>query len=166
MMNNTAIVFVCLFVEIQNKFLYYDTKPRRRSFFKQLMSVSKKKNDGLTRNIRPKHPRYQQKIQCDTLHFLIELPIKNTVLLSTLRQRKRKKWSRLPKVRSLCSFLPRSSFSLSLSLLFLCCSFFVFYFVLFVFSCVCVCVSVSVCVSLSGPIFVSEFCFHFNHKFS
>jgi hypothetical protein len=27
-------------------------------------------------------------------------------------------------------------------------------------------VSVSVCVSLSGPIFVSEFCFHFNHKFS
>ena len=146
MMNNTAIVFVCLFVEIQNKFLYYDTKPRRRSFFKQLMSVSKKKNDGLTRNIRPKHPRYQQKIQCDTLHFLIELPIKNTVLLSTLRQRKRKKWSRLPKVRSLCSFLPRSSFSLSLSLfcsfavLFLCSTSFSSSFRAFVCVCLCLCV--------------------------
>ena len=87
--------------------------------------------------------------------------------LSTLstRQRKRKKWSRLPKVRALCSFLPRSSFSLSLSLLFPRCAFFVFVFFLFLLSCVCVGVCLGVGVS-SGLIFVSEFCFHLNHKFS
>ena len=91
---------------------------------------------------------------------------KHRPFLSTLiRQRKRKKWSRLPKVRALCSFLPRSSFSLSLSLLFPRCAFFVFVFFLFLLSCVCVGVCLGVGVS-SGLIFVSEFCFHLNHKFS
>ena len=59
-------------------------------------------------------------------------------------------------------------FSPSLSLLFPCCAFFAFVFFLSLLSkcvCACVCVRVSVCVS-SGLIFVSEFCFHLNHKFS
>ena len=91
---------------------------------------------------------------------------KHRPFLSTLiRQRKRKKWSRLPKVRALCSFLLHVElfFSLSFSLLF--CAFFAFdIFFLFLLSCcVCVCVCVRVGVS-SGLIFVSEFRFHFNHK--
>ena len=90
--------------------------------------------------------------------------------LSTLRtrQRKRKKWSRLPKVRALCSFPAALFLSFSLSLLFPCCAFFAFVFFLSLLSkcvCACVCVRASVCVS-SGLIFVSEFCFHLNHKFS
>ena len=85
------------------------------------------------------------------------------------RQRKRKKWSRLPKVRALCSFPAALFLSFSLSLLFpWCCAFFAFVFFLslkfraaFVraFACARLCVS-------SGLIFVSEFCFHLNHKFS
>ena len=95
---------------------------------------------------------------------------KNTKVLHPLdthyaSKKTRKKWSRLPKVRALCSFLPRSSFSLSLSLLFPRCAFFVFVFFLFLLSCVWVGVCLGVGVS-SGLIFVSEFCFHFNHKFS
>ena len=67
-------------------------------------------------------------------------------------------------------FLSCGSFSLSfsLSLLFPCCAFFAFVFFLSLLSkcvCACVCVRASVCVS-SGLIFVSEFCFHLNHKFS
>ena len=70
--------------------------------------------------------------------------------LSTLstRQRKRKKWSRLPKVRALCSFPAALFLSPSLSLLFPCCAFFAFVFFLSLLSkCVCVrvCARVSVC---------------------
>ena len=98
---------------------------------------------------------------------------KNTKVLHPLdtqytRQRKRKKWSRLPKVRVLCSFPAALFLSFSLSLLFPRCAFFAFVFFLSLLSrCVraCVCVRASVCVS-SGLIFVSEFCFHLNHKFS
>ena len=63
-------------------------------------------------------------------------------------QRKRKKWSRLPKVRALCSFPAALFLSFSLSLLFPCCAFFAFVFFLSLLSkCVCVrvCARVSVC---------------------
>ena len=90
--------------------------------------------------------------------------------LSTLstRQRKRKKWSRLPKVRALCSF-PAALF-LSPSL-FLFCSHAALSSRSYSFSLsfqnafVCAFVRACLCVS-SGLIFVSEFCFHLNHKFS
>ena len=64
------------------------------------------------------------------------------------RQRKRKKWSRLPKVRALCSFPAALFLSFSLSLLFPRCAFFAFVFFLSLLSrCVraCVCVRASVC---------------------
>ena len=65
------------------------------------------------------------------------------------RQRKRKKWSRLPKVRALCSFPAALFLSFSLSLLFPCCAFFAFVFFLSLLSrCVCACVCVRVGVSL------------------
>ena len=69
------------------------------------------------------------------------------IFLSTqlTRQRKRKKWSRLPKVRALCSF-PTIALFLSLSLSLFCSFFFAFVFFLFLLSrCVCVCVCVCVC---------------------
>lgn len=90
--------------------------------------------------------------------------------LSTLstRQRKRKKWSRLPKVRALCSFPAALFLSPSLSLF---CSHAALSSRSYSFSLsfqnafVCAFVRACLCVS-SGLIFVSEFCFHLNHKFS
>lgn len=90
--------------------------------------------------------------------------------LSTLstRQRKRKKWSRLPKVRALCSFPAALFLSPSLSLF---CSHAAlssrsyFFSLSFQNAFVCAFVCACLCVS-SGLIFVSEFCFHLNHKFS
>ena len=90
--------------------------------------------------------------------------------LSTLitRQRKRKKWSRLPKVRALCSFPAALFLSPSLSLF---CSRVALSSRSYSFSLsfqnafVCAFVRACLCVS-SGLIFVSEFCFHLNHKFS
>ena len=74
---------------------------------------------------------------------------KHRPFLSTLiRQRKRKKWSRLPKVRALCSFPAALFLSFSLSLLFPRCAFFAFVFFLSLLSrCfrACVCVRASVC---------------------
>jgi hypothetical protein len=60
----------------------------------------------------------------------------------------RKKWSRLPKVRALCSFPAALFLSFSLSLLFPRCAFFAFVFFLSLLSrcvCACVCVRASVC---------------------
>lgn len=114
-------------------------------------------------------PKFLSSTLCDQNFSSAFALKKHRPFLSTLiRQRKRKKWSRLPKVRALCSFPAALFLSFSLSLLFPCCAFFAFVFFLSLLSkcvCACVCVRASVCVS-SGLIFVSEFCFHLNHKFS
>jgi len=82
------------------------------------------------------------------------------------RQRKRKKWSRLPKVRALCSFPAALFLSFSLSFVPMLRFLRVRILSLSPFALrLCVRLCARGCVS-SGLIFVSEFCFHLNHKFS
>ena len=111
------------------------------------------------------------RVHCATKISRVHLPWKKhqRPFLSTLstRQRKRKKWSRLPKVRALYTFPLALFLSFSLSLLFpRCCAFFAFEYS-FSLSPFALRLCARVCVSRERPlIFVSEFCFHLNHKFS
>jgi len=139
--------------------LLFFSRPRLLFFFLHHRKKSKQNKQlmlcvgaGTQKEKKKQPPKISRVLHICDQNFSSAFALKKqqSPFLSTLstRQRKRKKWSRLPKVRALCSFPAALFLSFSLSLLFPCCAFFAFVFFLSLLSkCVCVrvCARVSVC---------------------